>query len=461
MKTKYLFLLFVIPLLSLCKKQDEWLNKKANKSDVVPTTLADFQLVMNNTNVMNTGYGAYGTISSDNFHITYANWLSAYDNSERNAYIWAKEVYEGGNSNDWNECYQRIGFANIVLDGIEKIPTTTDNQIEKNTLRGTALFFRALNFFELLETFAKPYDKSTANTDLGIVLRLTSDVNVKSTRATIQQGYEQVLTDLTQAHTLLPNLPQFKTQPSKIAANGLLSRVYLYMGEYGKAHTQANLALIAYNTLIDYNTLSTSAPLPFPSFQSDNKEVIFYITASNWGSVSYSILRVDQDLYDQYEANDLRKTVFYVNNGASGIQYKGNYAGINSGEQFCGVSTNELYLIRAEAAVRINDIDAALIDLNTLLKMRWNKDASYTPFSTTNQEVALTKIIAERRKELPFFGSRRWQDLRRLNKDTRFSKILTRSLNNVTYTLPPNDPRYVYAIPDIEVRLSGVPQNPR
>jgi hypothetical protein len=55
----------------------------------------------------------------------------------------------------------------------------------------------------------------------------------------------------------------------------------------------------------------------------------------------------------------------------------------------------------------------------------------------------------------------RWIDLRRLNTDSRYAVTLTRNLNNQIYTLPPNDQRYVLPIPDLEIKLSGIEQNPR
>ncbi|WP_277015006.1 RagB/SusD family nutrient uptake outer membrane protein [Flavobacterium lindanitolerans] len=460
MKSKIIYIILTAAALLSCEKQDRWLDKKANKSDIVPTTIADFQLIMNNTDIMNDRYGSYGTISSDNFYITYANWQSAFSNAERNAYVWATEIYEGGNSIDWDLGYQRIVFSNIVLDGLAKIAINQSNQAEWNRLKGTALFYRGLNFFELVQTFSKAYDINTSKEDLGIVLRLTSDINEKSVRASVQKSYDQLLSDLLAAEPLLPQFPQLKTQPSKIAVHGVLSRIFLCMGNYEKAHHYADLALKAYSDLIDFNTLSTTQPAPFPTFQLDNREVLFYCTGASWGSTNFSRLRVDENLYASYVNGDLRKLVFYNNNGNNGIAFKGTYTGV-TGVNFYGVAVNELYLIRAEASAGLRNASAATEDLNTLLRTRWNKNSTYPVFETVDADVAMAKILDERRKEIPFWGARRWQDLKRLNKMPAFQKTLTRNLNGTIYTLPPNDPRYVYALPDIEIRLNGLPQNKR
>jgi hypothetical protein len=99
-------------------------------------------------------------------------------------------------------------------------------------------------------------------------------------------------------------------------------------------------------------------------------------------------------------------------------------------------------------------------DLNILLLNRW-KAGSFEPFTASTIEEALDKILAERRKELPFNANLRWQDLRRLNKDPNRAITLKRELDGRTYILPPNDNRYVFPIPPDEIKLSGIEQNDR
>ncbi|MGI8583213.1 MAG: RagB/SusD family nutrient uptake outer membrane protein, partial [Chitinophagaceae bacterium] len=64
------------------------------------------------------------------------------------------------------------------------------------------------------------------------------------------------------------------------------------------------------------------------------------------------------------------------------------------------------------------------------------------------------------RKELVFRGQR-WFDLRRLNKDPRFAKTLTRKLNGKITELPANDPRYTEYIPLDVIGFTGMQQNMR
>jgi starch-binding outer membrane protein, SusD/RagB family len=154
----------------------------------------------------------------------------------------------------------------------------------------------------------------------------------------------------------------------------------------------------------------------------------------------------------------MRRIVFYKVTNPTTVLFKGDYTGQNI--HFAGVATNELYLIKAECLARAGDATAAMTALNTLLQKRW-KTGTFTALTAADANDALVKILEHRRKELPFTAQLRWEDLRRLNKDTQFAKTLVKVLSGNTYTLPPNDNRWVYPIPEIEIRLSGIVQNPR
>ena len=454
---KYIVILLVAANLVACKKQDSWLDIKSNKADVVPSSLTDLQAIMDNDGIMNYNFPALGNAASDNYFITYSTWLSAY-NQARNAYVWAKDIFEGYTNNDWNKEYAMIEYANIVLDGLSKIKVNNADSSKYNNIKGSALFYRAHAFYDLAQLFAKPYNKNAAANDLGIPLRMTSDVNEVSVRSNIEQTYNRILADLNEAEKLLPLMPLYKTRPSKLAVEGLLARVYLNMDDYNSALLYAGKVLSNYSDLIDFNTINTAPLFTLPNYQKGNKEVIFYSYSMSYGSGigSFPAL-VDTILYQSYQQDDLRRSVFYTLRPA-GITFRGNYTG--NGATFSGISTNEIYLIRAECYARINMIPDAMNDLNTLLLNRW-KAGTFVPFTATNANEALNLILTERRKELPFHSGLRWQDLRRLNKEPDRAITLTRELNGETFTLPPNDNRYVYPIPPDEIRLSGIQQNPR
>lgn len=453
MKSKSILLLLLSIQLTSCQK---WLDVKSNISDVTPTTLADYQAIIDNDFYMNAGSPGLPIISSDNYYANYTTWQSR-SALERNSYIWASEVYEGSNPIDWSSPYRTVELSNIVIEGLEDIPVTAANQTQWNNLKGSALFLRAFSFYNLLQAFAPPYIASTADSDPGIPIRLTTDVNERSERASIKEVYDRIVTDLKESVDLLPITPAFQTRSSKTAAQALLAKLYLNIGDNAQAVDYSDKALTNYKMLIDFNTLTAASTFSFPVYPG-NTEVIFYNTSVFYTLMQNSNPIVDSVLYQSYATNDLRKTILYRLNGTLPM-FKGQYTGrINS--LFSGLATNEMYLIRAEANARLGNTAAALTDLNTLMQKRW-KTGTFIAFTATTASGALTQILAERRKELPFTGSTRWEDLRRLNQDTRFAKTLTRQLNGQLYMLPPNDTKYTFPIPEEEIRQSGIKQNPR
>ncbi|NCI49686.1 RagB/SusD family nutrient uptake outer membrane protein [Sediminibacterium roseum] len=440
-------------VLSSCKKQEEWLDVKSNRSDVTPKTLKDLQALLDYPDYMNDFHPGGPLLGSDCYYVSYNTWQAEVTYA-KNAYVWkADDFYAGSvNANDWSSPYVCVEYCNIVLEGLQKIARTPENQAAWDNCKGSALFYRAFAFFNLATTYAKPFKAASADTDLGIPLRLSADVNERSVRASVKETYSRITDDLKDASALLPAAALYQTRPTTFAAHALLARVCLSMEDYANAGLYADKALSGPYKLIDFNSLSTTASYSMPVYP-NHPEVIFYAKGS---TSAFNTLNgiVDSTLYRSYASNDLRKTMLY----SSVPAFKGSYTGSLS--IFNGLAINEQYLIRAEAAARAGNIVAAMQDLNTLLGKRWRNN-TFSPLTAANANAALDMVIAERRKELPFTGTLRWIDLRRLNNDGRYAITLTRILNNQVYTLPPNDARYVLPIPDIEIRLSGIEQNVR
>ena len=438
-----------------CKK---YLDLKPDQKEAVPSTLADCQALLDNLIDMNFGFCTTDA-SADDHYLTYADWQTL-GSQPMDGYIWKANADVSAST--WGTTYQTVLYANQALQTLGTIPVNAGNQGTWNDIKGEALFFRAFSFYFVAQVWAQPYHAATAGTDLGIPLRLTPDISVKTVRSTVQQTYNQIIQDLNTAVTLLPDtLPNSiinKSRPCKTAAYAALARVYLTMGDYANAAINANACLQRYGTLIDFNTLKPTASHPLARF---NAETIFFGSSSELG-LAYNIAKVDSNLHASYASNDLRLTCFFGKNtgaNAGTFVFKGGYTGSVSNSPFCGLATDEQYLIRAECYARAGDASNAMADLNTLLSNRW-VSGTYTNMTATDASDALAKILVERRKELLFRGLR-WTDLRRLNTDARFAITLTRVLNGTTYTLPPNDLRYTLLIPQDVILREPMPQNPR
>lgn len=443
--------------LSGCRKEDNFLATKPNQSLAVPTTLTDLQNLLSNEQVFNRGSDpALGELSSDDFSVADDAYLSLTLSLERKAYTWQRSIYDATYTQipDWNAPYLMVYYANTVLDALPKI-NTGGNQALADQVKGAALFYRSYAFYNLLQTFALPYDEAAADNILGIPLRLTADLNTRPQRAGLATCYRQVINDLRAAAGLLPVTPAFKTQPSRPAANALLARISLALGQYSDALTYANACLGQYSTLTDYNRLNT--PSATGISKTFLEEDIYHSTLVNYSVISTRRnAYVGADFVALYDANDLRKTKFFTT--LDGLQrFVGSYDFKNL--KYAGLATDEVYLIKAECLARSGDTPGAMDALNTLLIKRW-KTSAFVPLTASSQADAIARILLERRKELLFRGIR-WTDLRRLNKDPRYAVQLNRTVNGITYTLPAGDPRYAMPIPDNEISLGGLIQNIR
>lgn len=452
---KYQIILFT-GLVLLCACTKDFLDKKPDKALLVPTTLTDMQSLLDNTvNVFNKSPYLV-IISADDFHTTSAGWQSLTNVNDRNSYIWAKDIYEGRNVGDWTMPFRQIFYANVVLDGLISIETDSKDQV--NRMKGAALFFRAWAYTKLAEQFCAPYDAKDAGVQPGIMLRLSANVNERPGRGTVQQLYKQIITDLTEAADLLPLKSELKTRPNKMAALALLSKVHLLMESYQEALDYALKILALNDVLLDYNSLTLEASRPFPDpLNQVNEEVLFYSAIAN-GELFSAVNVVNPDLYKSYEENDLRRSAFFKDVGNGQVSFKGTYSGTISGSVFLGIAKDEIYLIAAESAIRTGNVNTGITFLNKLLEKRWKK-GSFKPLIETDAESALRRVLMERRKEL-VCRDNRWSDLRRLNKDIRFSVTVKRTIEGRVYELSPGDPRYIFPLPNNEL-ADNVIQNPR
>lgn len=454
MTSKYFSFLVFILVFSSCRKN--WLDAKPQKSLVVASTIKDYQSILDNTyNYFNLAQPSIGEIASGDFYVLDPVWSSLATETERQVYIWSEDgSYVSGVCSDWNSPYSQVLNSNIVLDGLTKITPSVSEAVDWNSVAGSALFYRAFAYFNLLQVFAKPYNAATAASDLGIPLKSSSDINEKIQRASVEASYAQVENDLMKAESLLPLRGVYKTRPSRLAVYAMLARMYLTKQNYDAAFRYSDSVLHVTDTLMDYNSDPNVHPVTTNSISVFNSEDLFHSTALLYGIFRASRLIVDSSLYNLYDSNDLRKSVFYTTNGGQ-VRFRGSYDG--TALLYCGFATDEMILIHAECAARKGDRSTAMNDLNKLLQMRW-KTGTFSPLDAVDDDDALRKILLERRKEL-CFRCLRWQDLRRLNQDSRFAIDLIRIVNGQTYALPANDKKYTMPIPNQEVQLSGIPQN--
>lgn len=431
-----------------CKK---YLAQKPDQSIATPSTLDDLDAIIDNYGTLNARYSALPELSCDNIYLNEASWNSLND-LHRSIYTWQKYDEIPG---DWSVPYNNIYYVDVVLETILGLNSLPNQQQRLDFIKGSAYFIRAYNYYALSQLFTPVFEASNAGTTLGLPLRLNSNINEQSVRSSLLKTYQQIVADFKSSIPLLPNIPNVKYRPSKPAAYAALARTYMSMRDYENASIYADSCLRLYDSLMDYNSINPSAAIPFTQF---NKEVIYETRTNSIGALSQTNAKIDSLLYQSYLSNDLRKGIFFRANGNGTFSFKGNYTGQSIAYLFTGIATDEMYFLRAESYARAGNIAAALADLNSIMSKRW-KSGTFIPFTANTASAALSIILTERRKEL-LFRNLRWTDLRRLNKETQFEKVLIRVINTQTYSLQPNGLRYVLQIDRDAILLSGMPQNP-
>ncbi|MEN5232920.1 RagB/SusD family nutrient uptake outer membrane protein [Sphingobacterium faecium] len=446
------YIIFLLSIgLTSCSK---FLELKPDQNMEIPSTLADCELLLNDFTAMNMSYPVMTTLMGEEFYMHTEDWQTIVDMDERMGYIWTDEPVVG--SLNWQGPYKTIYVSNQILAIYNKLSQQDKSSEQGKQILGNAHFFRAFAYQQLLELYTLPYDPVTASNELGLPLKVTPDVVPVEGRASLASTYDQVVQDYKQAISLLNPTSIAKSRPTKGSAYAGLSRLYLDMRDYENAYLYADSAWNMQPTLIDYNTLDLYDEMAIPK---NNQEIYFTALTGNSGSIGPFYNRINPDLIDLYESNDLRMSIYFQNNyfdpGTYG--YKTNYDQSYIGT-FIGLTTSEMLLIRSEAAARTGKSAIALSDINLLRKHRFAPE-DYQEVQWGN-DILVEEILKERRRELVFRG-RRWADVKRLNQDTATQRTLTRTIDGQSYQLVPGSPKFAALIPLIVTQLNPTIQQNR
>jgi tetratricopeptide (TPR) repeat protein len=360
---------------------------------------------------------------------------------------------------------------------------------QKLEVQAEAMAERAYTNFQLVNYFTKPYNSSTASTDPGFPIIKTADITVKSfPRGTVQQCYDFMIADLTQAIANLQVQPPVQTRVSKAAAEAMLGKIYLFMGKYNDALSMLNKAfgdmgkLKAPPTLYNYNqTLAPGGSFlpidptygpnsPFTNI-SDVKESLWAIStyAGTYGGNAFptDFLTIPAKTIGLFTPHDWRLQ-FYTNLEPDGLTpipggrlYRNNLRYIR-----IGVELPDLLLLKAEAEARTGDLAGAIADISSLRTNRIPPAEADIPASAKADATALIKfIIDERIREFAVEGHH-WFDMRRLSTDPIFSGqpaaqhvLYQDATTGTTYTLKPE--RLTLRLPPAYVNQNpGMVNNP-
>lgn len=455
--SRIFFLISLVFVITSCMK--EFLDIKRNKSQVIPKTLEDYYSLLENQLITGFSVHQLSLLGSDEYYINSQQWKSLVSPVFKNGYIWADEIFEGESSQDWNRGYEKILYANFILEGVQDIVESPANREFRNEIVGIAQFIRGYTLFNLAQIFCEQYDPQSANLALGLPLRVTSNINNHYPRATLQETYEQILSDLETASLLLPDKMSLYTRPYRGSALAMLANVYLQMGNFEQSLERANEAMNFAPKIVNYGEeVDTTLTYTFPLYGKGISEIMYFDQVGAPSPLLFTNINVDSVLYRGFGDNDIRKHAFFgINSGR--IIFKGSYSGTPVGF-FTGLTTPEVLLVSAECKARLGDSNGAIKDIRLLIENRYDIDDQPVIGSSITQKELIELVLSERWKELAFRG-RRWSDLKRFQKDPALAKSIKRTLDGQDYVLEEQSAKWVWPIPPDVISLSGIIQNAR
>lgn len=427
-------------------------------------------------------YGVYGSMSNSYLYGCDLIWgtteLLAQNLTSTSQYGIDMSTYDYKSNADtrtrllniWSKAYLSIGYANNVLQNLEKKDPSSMELY--NIYKGEMLGVRALLHFDLLRLFA-PTDESKR----GIPYVTSYSFSVKPF-STVGQCYDYIINDLTEAEKLLADDEPYLAYPREnnnynafnnyrethmnlYAVKALLARVYWYRGDMTNAAKYAS-------EVIDSNLFPLVGVTEVQDYLAgvlSPKETIFGIYSTKYLETSQNYLYTYQSYYSYspYDditgkthlepwtaiyaldidgtAQDFRTRHFVQGNGVCMTYKLVDYKTIeNTGRDnslIAGVTvmhSSEMYLIAAEALLA-SDYNRALGYFNDEITSRG------LPALAPDQTLTAERIYNEYRKEL-FCEGQQWFNMKRLNRDI--------TSNYETRVITANDDIYVLPIPDEE-----------
>lgn len=353
--------------------------------------------------------------------------------------------------------YRIIANANILLEGVDRVPDATEAQ--KNVIKGECLAIRGWAHFMLVQLFGKRYDaallsdlstgSNSPRVQLGVPI-VTKYSLAPQPRNTVEQVYLQINKDLNEAITLLDGAPPrglYRTHIDKSVAQGIKARVALTQQNWTDAAYYATEALKGYQLMSNSAYLDGFSDMKNSEWMWGAHQLaeqlpaygsFFAYMSSNFNSshTRPNPKKISISLYNSLSTTDVRRKLFannvsdYINfpgviDASTGQPVPGQTRALYMQKKFTvsdpAVSAGdipfmrvaEMYLIAAEAKAKAGLINEAADIIDILAK---NRDPNYVrPDNISdigNDNNGL--IMMQRRIELWGEGFR-FLDLKRLN----------------------------------------------
>lgn len=373
-----------------------WLNKVDEGTD---------NALVGNASLLVDMDGGYG----DDFEVC----LTSHSGQHLPVYV-GNWISSSGVSNRYSNYYAMIRDCNIVLGEMEEGGTA-----ESGEVRATAYAMRAVAYYQLLRLFCEVPQPGYFETQLGVPLVVTFDMEERPVRSTMQETIDLIESDLNRsiAYHMTNGLYRF----TEDVAKGYLARLYFWTKQWGKALPLAQELLGKYGLLegeayrsmmtTDYDLAGNQLLKSYRAI-TDVSGTVASRTLLQYRPVSKRFLNA---FGEEEKANDIRYAL-WVNNKRVAVK-----------TFFCGMRVAEFKLIEAECYYHLKKPELALKSVDELrahriggyenLTMESLPSLQDTEIIVTDAEgEALTPlmglILRERRKELFLEGDRFFEQKR-------------------------------------------------
>lgn len=373
----------------------------------------------------------------------------------------------------WNGYYTWISNANYILGAKE---TMEGEEADINYIMGQAHAIRAYSYFMLAQSFARTYKGHESEPCCPIYTEPTVAGTQGQPRSTVQQVYDQILSDINTAIEMLNGTTRKHiTHIDYATALGLKARIALVMEDWATAKESAKAAITASGCQVlpvaSFAGLNNSAAAnvmwgaKIISDQSTMYASFFsHMDADGTGYASKGAYKqISKVLYDEMNAKDTRRAWWDPTDARNGdcgyMQNKFKFADTQTWTgDYIWMRVEEMYLTAAEAECRLGEEAAAKEDLNAVMSQRvegytCTKTGTALGKLTTDMTGSLLEeIITQRRIEL-------WGEIGRIYDIRRLKQgfVRTTEMGWPTAALltnrPTNDPEsymWVLTIPQSE-----------
>jgi len=392
-------------------------------------------------------FTAYGEVRSDEM---FSNGGSGYFQTVRTYTMTSSDAYA---RDTYNQIYTMIAKTNIVIGtDVSKLNGTAQDLQKAEYYQGQAYALRAQGFFDLLRLYGQKYTGGT----LGVVTPLKYDPKALKARSTITETEAQIEADFNKALSTMTSRSSFDTPSNKTelsinALKVLMSRYYLYKGDYAKVRTLISEVYSKYNVVardlyqpsFDY-TLRGAAPNSIFELEVGTDSSLSTSSYNQILSVNgYKNLVVYASTLSLYATNDIRRNLI---SSSSNVLYlsagtRGKYLNRTGADNIKMIRYEEALLNGAEAELQPGgDPAKALKYYKDILINRLgtitNSDGSVVSVQQQLNDITsvdLNMIKVERRKELLGEGFRQWDLLRWGNTSFKPAAV---SANLLAFPIP-------------------------